>query len=105
MVAAILEAKGIKAEAARLVGCGWNTVTTYIKKYPSCQTAYEQAVAQVSDKAKSNIVSAIDDGDLGESHWWLVKKDPEFKDRSTVDHNLDPVTFAQLVALAHGDKD
>ena len=80
MAEAITEAKGIKADAAALLGVHWQTVHRYIKKYPTCRTAYDEAIQAVSDIARGNVVKAIEGGDVAESKWWLTKKDEDFKD-------------------------
>ena len=109
MCAAILEGRGIKAAAARMLGVSWETVDNYIKRHPTCKAAYDQAVHEVTDIAKGNVVATIIAGapedKLTTSKWWLKAKDPDFKDKSSVEHTLEPATFAQLVALARDDKD
>jgi len=80
MVAAILRAQGIKAAAGRILGVDWKTVAAYIKKYPTCRLAYDQAVEGITDLARGNLIRAIIGGDVAESKWWLTKKDPEFKE-------------------------
>lgn len=79
---AIREARGVKAAAGRILGCAWETVDYYIKRYPKCQEAYEESVKQVTDFARGNLIRAIYSGDLAESKWWLSRKDPEFTDVS-----------------------
>ncbi len=80
VAAALFKARGVKAVAARKLGVDWNTVQRYIKKYPTCQRALEDASEPITDFARKNIIRAIMRGNLGESHWWLAHKDPEFKD-------------------------
>ncbi len=90
MIKALRDARGIKAAAARLLNCDSLTVDNYIKKYASVRAAYDEAAHAVSDIARGNVVGAIIKGDLAESHWWLTKKDPTFKDRIENVHTGDP---------------
>ena len=86
MADAIRQSSGIKAVAARILNVNWNTVNAYIKKYPTCLAAYEEATKQITDIARGNLVGAIRAGDVAESKWWLSKKDPDFKETQRVEN-------------------
>jgi len=73
---------GVKQEIADRVGCDWHTVDRYIEEYQTIKQAYLDEKSRITDKAKSNIISAIEDrGDLQMSKWWLQVMDEEFVPR------------------------
>jgi hypothetical protein len=53
VIDAIKDTGGIKAEAARRLGCDWRTVDRYIKNYATVRQAYEQECETVLDLAES----------------------------------------------------
>ena len=79
---------GVISSIADRVGCKWHTAKKYIDKYPKLTEAYEAERSRVTDKAQSNIITAIvKDGDLPMSKWWLAVKDPDFKDKQDINHD------------------
>ena len=75
---------GIISTIAARVGCNWHTAKKYIQM-PTVNQAYENEKHKVDDKALSNVMGAIQSGDLSVSMWWLrVKMADEFTPRSEV---------------------
>ena len=83
---------GIISALAEKVGCGWHTAKRYIDDYVTVAEAWEAERNRITDKAKHNIIKAINGGDTQMSKWWLQVIDPEFmpKQRSEVngDHKV-----------------
>ena len=75
---AIPDTGGIVSALASKVGCDWHTAKKYIDKHSSLKGAWEAECNRVTDKAKHNIVEAIEGGDLQMSKWWVQVKDDEF---------------------------
>lgn len=63
VAAALLEARGVKAAAARLLGCNRNTVERYINAYPTVKEACEIARAELIDLAESKLVEQLEAGE------------------------------------------
>ena len=101
VIAAIREAKGVKADAARILKCDYHTITSYMNRYATVRKAYEQATSEVTDVARGNVVKAILSGDLDISKWWLTKKADEegFGDKKQIsgDLNLNVRTIAEIL--------
>ena len=74
MADALRQTRGIKSLAARSLGCTRQTVDNYIAKFASVKQAYDEAVEVVLDIAEGHVITAINNGDLEESHWYLTKK-------------------------------
>jgi hypothetical protein len=68
---------GILSTIAARVGCHRNTVQEYIDKYVTVKAAYESERRKIDDKAQSNILAAINEGDIALSKWWLSVKMPD----------------------------
>jgi len=66
--AALVEARGVKAAAARHLGCSRNTIERYITLYPTVREAYELARAELIDLAESKLVEQLEAGE-----WPAVK--------------------------------
>ena len=104
VAAALFEARGVKAEAARRLGVDWSTIQRYIKKYPSVRQALDEAVEPITDMARSNVIMAIFRGDLAESHWWLSRKTDEFMEKvrsETTGQGGGPI----VIEFVYGDGD
>ena len=83
---AIAGTGGVISEIASRVGCSWNTARKYIDKYATVKAAWQEERERITDKARSNIITAIeDDKDLHMSKWWLQVMDDEFKPASKLD--------------------
>jgi hypothetical protein len=65
---------GVISIIADKVGCAWNTARKYIQDHPTVQRALENERERVVDKAESNVIKAVVDGDLQTSKWLLTMK-------------------------------
>ena len=77
---------GVVSMIADAVGCAWNTAKKYIDTYPTVNQAWLNERGRINDKAKHNIISSINDGDLQMSKWWLSVLDDEFKPKQDIKH-------------------
>jgi len=77
-IAAIPGSGGIISAIADRVGCDWHTAKKYIHKHPTVEAAWEAERNKITDKARHNIIRAIQEGDLQMSKWWIQVMDPEF---------------------------
>lgn len=68
----------VSAIASRL-DVDWHTVDKRIQGSSVLKQALANEKRKVTDKAKYNIVKAINDGDLQLSKWWLQVMDEEFR--------------------------
>jgi hypothetical protein len=59
---AILESEGIKSVAARKLKCNRRTIDEYIKRYPTCKTAYEDAFETTGDLCESALMKLVHKG-------------------------------------------
>ena len=80
-IAAIPGTGGILAALADRVGCDWHTAKKYVTEYSTIAKAWDAERNKVTDKARHNILKAIQDGDLQTSKWWLQVMDEEFVPR------------------------
>ena len=79
---AIPNSGGILSTIAARVGCTWHTAKKRIEASAVLTELYEEERRKIDDKAQSNILQAVKDGDLSISKWWLqVKMADEFGDR------------------------
>ena len=60
VIEAITLARGIKAVAARKLGCSRPTLDSYIDRYPGVRTAYQEAKDTLLDAAESALLTMID---------------------------------------------
>ncbi len=60
---ALKESNGIKAVAARRLGCARNTVVKYAQEYAVCREAVETARETIVDLAEGKLVEAIARGE------------------------------------------
>jgi hypothetical protein len=72
---------GIVSSIARNVGCAWDTANRHIEDSPTLRTAVDNERHVITDKAKHNIIKAINVGDLSMSKWWLQVMDEDFVPR------------------------
>ena len=63
VVAAVQATKGMKAQAARQLGCQWKTIDNYAKRHPTVAAAISQAREEMKDTAELKLYSAILDGE------------------------------------------
>ena len=78
---------GIVTALAERVGCGWHTAKRYIEDYVTVAEAWEAERNRITDKAKHNIIKAINGGDLQNSKWWLQVMDAEFIPKQETKHS------------------
>jgi hypothetical protein len=50
---------GIVSAIARKVGCEWNTVKSYLDRYPTVRAAYDAECESMLDLAESTVLKAI----------------------------------------------
>src|SRR5512145_2765925 len=80
-IAAIPGTGGIVSAIAAKVGCEWHTAKKYIDEHPTVLQAWHDERSKINDKAKHNIIKAVNEGDLQMSKWWLQVMDEEFLPR------------------------
>jgi len=100
MAQAILRAHGIKAAAARAMGCDWTTVDDYCNKYPTCTAALKVARNEVVDAAESSLLQKMQAGDN-----WAIGKilDNLGRDRgwgTAKGDSTDPIT----ITITHSEE-
>ena len=84
-IGAIYGTGGIISAIADRVGCDWHTAKRYIDGYPTIKQAYDNERHKVTDKARHNIIKAIQEGDVQVSKWWLQVMDKDFAPRQELD--------------------
>lgn len=108
---AIRDANGIKAVAARRLGCARNTVSKYAREYVVCREAVETARETIVDLAEGQFVAAIGRGEpwavsmalktLGRDRGYGDRLDLVWKEeavRLATAYNLDPEKLINLAA-------
>jgi len=60
VVDAIRDAHGIKADAARSLGCDWTTVHRYAQRHRTVQDVLEEMREGLIDKAESGLLNKLD---------------------------------------------
>lgn len=63
MIEAARGSRGVKARIARKLGCDWETVDNYAKRYPSFAAALDAERQQLVDQAEHGLVEKLDAGD------------------------------------------
>ena len=102
---------GIVSKLAERCKCAWHTARGAIERWPTVKRAWQNERHRVSDKAQSNVITAIvENGDLPTSKWWLQLMDDEFMPKQRQEivallKNLDMSTLSteQLERIAQGD--
>ena len=123
VAAAVRQARGIKAAAARTLGCEWGTVDNYCKRYPSVQAAIDQQREILVDIAESHFVRWVDAGQeravywalstLGKDRGYVTRQEQTGKDGEAIAHTLEhhggvevrAVDYRQSVRLLAAPKD
>jgi hypothetical protein len=73
---ALVKARGLATEAARILQCSPQTIYRTFKRYPQMRVDVEDVVRPAQlDKAKKNILDAVDEGDCRWSAWLLERWD------------------------------
>ena len=102
-ITAIPGTGGVVSAIANRVGCAWHTAKKYIDNYPTVNRAWRNERYKVNDMARVNIITAIKNGDMQMSKWWLTVLDSEFRPKQEVDVTSDGqriTTEPDLDALA-----
>ena len=60
--------------AAQMLGCTWETVREYVKRYPECAEALELANTALGDLAETKLVDNISTGDQRAIEFYLKSK-------------------------------
>jgi hypothetical protein len=86
---AIPNTGGVISDIAKKVGCSWHTAKKYIDEYSTVNEAWQAERNRITDKARNNIIKAIEKSDLQMSKWWLQVMDDEFvpRERREVDQS------------------
>jgi hypothetical protein len=63
MIDALVATKGMKTLAAVRLGCAYNTVQSYIEKYPTVREAYETAHSKMGDAVELKLYDKAMNGD------------------------------------------
>ncbi len=74
MAEALVKARGLQTVAAEMLGCSWQTVRTYVQKYPECAEALEVANTALGDLAETKLVDNISTGDQRAIEFYLKSK-------------------------------
>jgi len=100
VVDAIRDAHGIKADAARSLGCDWTTVHRYAQRHPTVQDALEEARESLIDKAESGLLNKLEAEEwgaikfvlttLGKGRGYVVRHQQEVKGSAGIEiHGID----------------
>ena len=85
-IKAIKGTGGVISLIAQTVGCDWHTAKKYITQHSTVARAWDAERHSITDKARHNILMAIDAKDLQMSKWWLQVMDDEFVPREKREH-------------------
>jgi len=80
-IKAIPNTGGVISAIADKVGCSWHTAKKYIDEYSTINEAWQEERNRITDKARNNIIKAIEKNDIQMSKWWLQVMDDEFVPR------------------------
>ena len=68
VIEALKRARGIKAIAAKILGCSRQTVDNYIERYATVRAAYEEQRETLVDVAEGKLIAKLD-----EDEWAAIK--------------------------------
>jgi len=74
VASALREAHGIKAAAARALGCERETIDAYIRRHPTVKAAHDEATDHVLDIAESHLIRAVERGEWDQIRYYLNAK-------------------------------
>lgn len=77
-IKAIKGTGGTITQIAKRVGCDWHTAKRYIERHPTVTLAWQNERHSITDRARWNVLKAIEAGDLQLSKWWLSVLDDDF---------------------------
>ena len=60
VIKALKKARGIKAVAAKILGCDRHTVDNYIKRHPTVAKAYQEQRETLIDVAEGKLITKLD---------------------------------------------
>jgi hypothetical protein len=89
MIAAIRRARGLKAPAARLLGCSRNTVQDYCDKFPRVAAVVQEERDAMTDLAEGALYTKVSEGE-GWAVCFYLKT--QAKDRGYVEHSTADIT-------------
>lgn len=72
-------------KACQLARFPRSTFQTWVDADDELRQKVESWQGLVNSKARENIARKVQEGDTGESKWWLEKMDADFKPKSSVD--------------------
>jgi len=74
-------------KACMLAGVPYTTVHTWVRKDNSLRIKIESWRNAIKARARRNIARSIDDGAIGDSKWWLERREAEeFKEQKNIEH-------------------
>ncbi len=79
LIEALEAGAGVHSAAGQILGVTGARVGQLVKGDAELERIVAEQIGRVNDKARANIIAAINKGDLKQSAWWLEKRDPEFK--------------------------
>ena len=84
---ALVKARGLQTVAAQMLGCTWETVREYVKRYPECAEAINLANNALGDLAETKLVDNITNGDQRAIEFYLKTKqrDRGYTDKTQVE--------------------
>lgn len=108
VIEALRRARGVKAAAARALGCDRNTVDRYIREYATVAAAYEEANETNIDLAEGHLMKAIDAGNIKAILFYLRTKGKargyvERTENRNTNIDLDACTDDELRRIASGE--
>lgn len=71
---ALRKSSGIKAAAARALGCDWKTVDRYVRTYATVRQAHDEATEVLLDVAEGHLASAVRRGEWEQVKYYLNAK-------------------------------
>lgn len=78
-------------EACEVAEFPRSTFQTWMNTDEELRLKVKSLQRKVSAKARQNIVQEIQAGDIGDSKWWLERKEPEdFAKKDKIEHSGDP---------------
>lgn len=98
MIAAIKQAKGVKAHAAEILGCDRHTVENYIKDMATVREAYLEEVGKSYDISYVSMLSQVKRGHWPAIRYYLDNFDPEEKRRQYEDPEDGQVVYEEQIA-------
>lgn len=104
MIEAIGQAKGILAQAARLLDCDRQTVANYIARHPTVKAAFDEANETTIDYVESQLLTQIKAGNATSTIFFLKTKAKHrgYVERQEHKVDLSGMSDDELRAIAEG---